>query len=88
MVLKMSFCKILKKWDSTFVGSREVANLTEIKNLHTPVYGVKEFVCLSVVKLPRLAPFAGGVKNLQHKFFLYLILLSFKAVDLIKHVPV
>ena len=28
---------------------REVANLTERKNLHTPVYGVKEFVCLSVV---------------------------------------
>ena len=28
--------------------SREVANLTDIKNLHTPVYGVKEFVCLSV----------------------------------------
>ena len=27
---------------------REVANLTEIKNQHTPVYGVKEFVCLSV----------------------------------------
>ena len=29
-------------------ASREVANLTERKNLHTPVYGVKEFVCLSV----------------------------------------
>ena len=26
----------------------EVANLTERKNLHTPVYGVK-FVCLSVI---------------------------------------
>ena len=30
--------------------SREVANLTERKNPHTPVYGVKEFVCLSVTK--------------------------------------
>ena len=30
-------------------GSREVANLTWRKNLHTPVYGVKEFVCLSVM---------------------------------------
>ena len=30
-------------------ASRELANLTERKNLHTPVYGVKEFVCLSVV---------------------------------------
>ena len=27
---------------------REVANLTERKNLHTPVSGVKEFVCLSI----------------------------------------
>ena len=26
--------------------SREVANLTERKNPHAPVYGVKEFVCL------------------------------------------
>ena len=29
-------------------ASREVANLTERKNPHIPVYGVKEFVCLSV----------------------------------------
>ena len=29
-------------------ASKEVANLIEIKNLHTPVYGVKEFVCPSV----------------------------------------
>ena len=29
-------------------GSREVVNLTERKNPHTLVYGVKEFVCLSV----------------------------------------
>ena len=28
--------------------SKEEANLTERKNPHTPVYGVKEFVCLSV----------------------------------------
>ena len=28
--------------------SRDVANLTERKNLYTPVYSVKEFVCLSV----------------------------------------
>ena len=31
-------------------ASREVANLTERKNPHAPVYGVKEFVCLSVTK--------------------------------------
>ena len=29
-------------------ASREVANLTWRKNPHTPVYGVKEFFCLSV----------------------------------------
>ena len=29
-------------------ASREVANLTERKNPYTPVYGVKEFVRLSV----------------------------------------
>ena len=29
-------------------ASREVANLTERKNLHIPVYGVKEFFRLSV----------------------------------------
>ena len=34
---------------------REVANLTERKNLHTHVYGVKEFVCLSVCYLSCLA---------------------------------
>ena len=27
-------------------ASRELANLTERKNTHTPAYGVKEFVCL------------------------------------------
>ena len=27
-------------------ASREVANLTEIKNPHTPVYGIKKFVNL------------------------------------------
>ena len=30
-------------------ASREVANLTERKNQHAPVYGIKEFVCLSVM---------------------------------------
>ena len=30
-------------------ASREVANLTERKNPHTPIYGVKEFFCLSVI---------------------------------------
>ena len=30
------------------MNSGEVENLTETKNPHTPVYGVKEFVCLSL----------------------------------------
>ena len=42
--------------------SREVANLTERKNPHIPVYGVKESVCLSVINLLRLAPFTEGMK--------------------------
>ena len=37
-----------KKYPPASEASREVANLTERKNLHTPVYGVKEFVRLSV----------------------------------------
>ena len=32
-------------------ASKEVANLTEGKNPHAPVYGVKECVCLSVCLL-------------------------------------
>ena len=32
-------------------ASREVANLTERKNLCTPIYEVREFVCLSVYLL-------------------------------------
>ena len=31
-------------------ASKEVANLTKRKNPHSSVYGVKEFVCLSVTK--------------------------------------
>ena len=42
----------IRKIDSSFnppasKASREVANLTE-RIIHTPVYGVKEFVCLFV----------------------------------------
>ena len=37
-------------------ASREVANLTERKNPCTLVYGVKEFVCLSVCLIQTLTP--------------------------------
>ena len=38
----------LKNHPPASEANRELANLIERKNLHTPVYGVKEFVCLSV----------------------------------------
>ena len=47
----------------TSEARREVANLTERKNPPTPVFGVKEFVCLSVCcKLQKLGPLEGGMK--------------------------
>ena len=46
-----NFFKILKIYPPASKASREVVNLTERKNPHTPVYGVKEFVCLSVVPI-------------------------------------
>ena len=51
----------IQKIDSSFIppgseASREVANLTERKNPHTLVYGVKEFVCLSVCLLQCVPP--------------------------------
>ena len=42
-------------------ASGEVANLTERKNPHAPVYGVKEFVCLSVTKFDPI--FSGLAKQ-------------------------
>ena len=42
-------------------ASREVANLTETKNPHTPVYGVKEFVRLSVCLLQNLTAIILGL---------------------------
>ena len=42
-------------------ASREVANLTERKNPHTPVYGVKEFVHLSVCLWSTLTPIISGL---------------------------
>ena len=52
-------------------ASREVANLTERKNPLTPVFGVKEFVCLSVCLLPNSIPIISGLaKPNGLKFFL------------------
>ena len=46
--LKTLFPEILD-YPPASKASREVANFTERKNLHTPVYGVKNLsVCLSV----------------------------------------
>ena len=45
----------------TSEASREVANLMERKNSHAPVYGVKEFVCLSVGLWWTLTPIISGL---------------------------
>ena len=45
--------------------SREVANLTERKNPHTPVYGVKEFVRLSVTNFDPNYLGTGRVKSAE-----------------------
>ena len=42
-------------------ASMKVANLTERKNLHTPVYGAKEFVCLSVCMWSTLTGIISGL---------------------------
>ena len=47
MLVKICFFHVLLSPPSKV--SREVANLTWRKNTHTPVYGVKEFVCLCIV---------------------------------------
>ena len=60
-------------------ASREVANLTWRKNPHTPIYGVKEFVCVFKAKITLPgneypdSHHSQGVWNLPHKFHLYLI---------------
>ena len=54
-------------------SSREVANLTERKNphAHAPVYGVKEFVRLSVCLLQTLTPIISGLAEQNGlKFFI------------------
>ena len=49
-------------------ASRTVANLIERKNPQTPVYGVKEFVCLSVTNFdPGLAK-QNGLKIYKRLF--------------------
>ena len=49
-------------------ASRKVANLTERKNPHTPVYGVKEFVCLLQILTPIISGLAkqNGLKKIFH----------------------
>ena len=45
---KNNYSNIFKILSPASEASREVANLTERKNPHSPIYGVKEFVYLSV----------------------------------------
>ena len=61
-------------------AGREVANLTWRKNPPPPIYGVKEFVCLSVCDefWPQLLTLTctinKGVWNFPNKFHLYVII--------------
>ena len=48
MFIRNSFYEYISCYPQQAKRVREVANLTERKNSHTPVYGVKEFVRLSV----------------------------------------
>ena len=49
MVKIVSNTPVLVSYPPVSKASREVANLTGEK-IHIPIYGVKEFVCLSVTK--------------------------------------
>ena len=51
-------CSAKSLYPPTSEASREVTNLTERKNPHTPIYDVKEFVCLSV---PNSTPIISGL---------------------------
>ena len=57
------FYSILSFLFSPASEASRVANLTERKNPHTPVYGVKEFVCLSVQN--RMCCYLGSVFRLK-----------------------
>ena len=60
----------LKNYPPASEASREGANLTERKNPHTPLYGVKEFVCLPVCLLPNSTPIISGLAEQNGmKFF-------------------
>ena len=53
-------------------ASREMANLTWRKNPHTPIYGVKEFVCLSVTNFDHIYLSTGEIE-LAEIFLGYLV---------------
>ena len=47
-IILLNLRNLLQFYPPAVEASKEVANLTKRKNPHAPVYGVKEFVCLSV----------------------------------------
>ena len=65
-------------------ASRKVANLTERKNPHTPVYCVKEFVCLSIRLLQTLTPIISGLAEQNGLKFFY----DMQTLFLVQHVKV
>ena len=60
--------KLLLFYPPTSKARREVANLTEKKNPHTPVNGVKEFVCLSLVNFDPNHLKTGRTEGAENKF--------------------
>ena len=54
-------------YPSASKARREVSNLTERKNPHTPVYGVKEFVRLSVINFDPNYLMTGKTDGLNEK---------------------
>ena len=70
MYLKYYYCIVIRLYlYPASEGSREVENLTERKNPHNPVYGVKDR-CLSVRLLPNSTPIISGLAEQNGlKFF-------------------
>ena len=65
---KLSMPFFILIYPSGSKASRELANSTESKNPHTPVYGVKEFVRLSVCLLQTLTPIIMGLAKQVSSF--------------------
>ena len=64
MVIANNYITAWFRYPPESEASREVANLTERKNMHTYVYGVKEFVC---TYWPEVCPEIGKIMGVREK---------------------